>query len=65
MLSYLTGMLGVAALAAAWVAIQIAWGRSFPGDESEPDVLARRRDCSGCSHLGACAPRLSTEEDLR
>ncbi len=65
MLSYLTGMLGVAALAAGWVAVQLAWGRSFPGDESEPDVLARRRDCTGCSQVHACTPRRPSEQAPR
>ncbi len=62
MMSYLIGMLGVSALAAGWVAVQLAWAKSFPGDESEPDVLARRRDCSGCSHPGSCMAKRSSQE---
>ncbi len=63
MMDLLMGMLGVSALAAAWVVVQLAWARSFPDDESdEPDVLARRRDCSGCSHPGSCMTRPSRQE---
>ncbi|MGH0030174.1 MAG: hypothetical protein ACQGVC_10315 [Myxococcota bacterium] len=51
--SLLLGALGVAALAAAWLAVQIVWGRSFD-DGGDPDVLVRRRDCFGCQDIGHC-----------
>jgi len=50
----LFGAAGVALLAAGWLAVQLAWGRDFPGDGSEPDVLARRGGCGGCGHGGRC-----------
>ena len=52
--STLIAMLGIAALAAAWVGVQLAWGRSFPADETEPDVLARRGGCGDCARPGPC-----------
>ncbi|MDH4017083.1 MAG: hypothetical protein OEV20_07085 [Actinomycetota bacterium] len=48
------GSLGVAAMAALWLGVQLAWGRDFPGDGAEPDVLARRGGCGGCGHGGRC-----------
>jgi len=52
--SYVIAMLGIAALAAAWVGVQLAWGRSFPTEEAEPDVLARRGGCGDCARPGPC-----------
>ncbi len=60
--SYAIGAIGVAALAGAWLGVQIAWGRSFPDDSSEPDVLARR-GCSGCGLRGPCEKSRPEEED--
>lgn len=54
--SYLIAMLGIAALAAAWLAVQLAWGRSFSGDGDDPDVLAARRGCGGCAREDRCEP---------
>ena len=33
----------------AWVSVQMAWKRSFPGVSTDPDILAGRMGCShGC-----------------
>ena len=59
--SYLIAMLGTAAMAAAWLAVQLAWGRSFSEEGDEPDVLAARRGCGGCARADRCEP--TTQED--
>jgi hypothetical protein len=55
---------------AAWVGVQGAWRRAFPGACSDPDVLAARRGCQGCDSADACERRhaergLGAEEDER
>jgi hypothetical protein len=59
----LLSALGVALMAAAWLGVQLAWGRGFPGDGSEPDVLARRGGCGGCDHGGRCPTTCPREEE--
>jgi cytochrome c551/c552 len=48
--SVAVGAIAVAGLAAAWVAVQGAWGRVFPRSCSDPDVLAGRKGCLGCKN---------------
>jgi len=52
--SVAVGAIGVAVLAAAWVAVQGAWGRAFPRGCSDPDVLAGRKGCLGCKDEDVC-----------
>lgn len=47
---YVIGSIGVVLVAVAWVAVQIAWKRVFPNKSHEPDSLAGRGSCHGCSH---------------
>lgn len=66
-------VLAIALLAlalAAWVGVQAAWRRTFPGACSDPDVLAARRGCTGCDSAETCERRdaergQSAEEDVR
>ena len=53
MLTYATGVLGVIAVAVAWLAVQLAWKRAFPGKCTDPDALASRGDCHGCKSKNA------------
>ena len=46
--SYLTAVLALAAVLAAWVGIQIAWRKVFPEAGCDPDALAGRSGCHGC-----------------
>jgi len=49
------GVLAVAALGAAWVLVQSAWRRTFPGASPDPDPLAHRRGCrGGCDNQHDC-----------
>jgi len=62
--SYLTGIGVVAGLAAAWVAVQVAWRRAFPGPEPDADALAGRLGCHGCA-CGKTCERTDNEEGER
>jgi len=50
--------LAVAALVAAWLAVQRAWTRAFPEVGEEPDALAARGDGKSCSRScdDSCEP---------
>lgn len=61
-LTGLFSMLAVAVLAAAWLAVQLAWSRSFPGEGAEPDALARRGGCGDCAHPGPCHTIVAHDE---
>ena len=47
--SYVTGLAAVVGMTLAWVAVQGAWRRAFPDAVSDPDVLAGRMGCHGCT----------------
>jgi hypothetical protein len=55
--SYGLGVLGVAAAAAAWVGVQVAWRKTFSDVVSEPDALAGRTGCGVCSCTVDCEGR--------
>ena len=68
--SYAIGMIVIVAVSVAWVGVQSAWGRSFPREGTDPDVLAGRLGCGGCDSTEQCdrpCPERATsaEEDLR
>jgi len=48
--TFALGAIGVAGIVAGWAAVQIAWKRTFPSQRNEPDALASRGSCHGCSH---------------
>jgi len=52
--SYLTGIIGVVALLAIWVAVQLCWRKVFADAWSDPDALAGRMGCHGCSCETVC-----------
>ncbi len=47
--SYVTGLVAVVLMTLAWVGVQGAWRRVFPDASSDPDVLAGRMSCMGCT----------------
>jgi hypothetical protein len=66
---YLIGIGAFALLSAAWVGVQRAWRKSFPDVGADPDVLAGRPGCQGCSRQDECHSRpqsenRETEEEL-
>jgi hypothetical protein len=64
--SYATGLLLIVAMAVAWVAVQNAWRRAFPGAATDPDVLAGRPGCRTCESKEKCGRRSdSTQEEKR
>ena len=67
--SYAVGVIAVVAMSVAWVGVQIAWRRVFPGVSSDPDVLAGRAGCQGCGCTEVCERRAagagSSEEEVR
>lgn len=46
----------VAACAVAWLAVQRAWMRSFPGAAPDPDALSGRLGCHGCGECEEARP---------
>lgn len=52
---YAVGLIGMAVLLAAWLAVQEAWRRTFPEGSADPDVLAERMGCGGCASRDRCA----------
>lgn len=62
---WLSSFAGIAVLVGvvlAWVGVQAAWNRAFPGVAPGGDALAGRERCSGC---GGCADRCERDEDSR
>lgn len=52
--SYLIGIGAILALLAIWVAVQIGWRKVFADVWSDPDALAGRMGCHGCSCETVC-----------
>jgi len=67
MLSYVIAVLGITGVIVAWAFVQSAWRRAFLDGDSDPDVLAGRMSCSGCTCSGgSCQTKNKTsEEDAR
>ena len=63
--TYATGLIGVVVVAVAWVAVQLAWKRVFPSECPEPDALASRGSCHGCSKDRGDMPLLLSEPKRR
>ena len=55
--SYAVAVLAMVVLAVAWVGVQSAWRRTFPGAMADPDVLAGRMGCHGCDSTEDCDRR--------
>ena len=47
--SYVTGLVAVVGVTLAWVAVQSAWRQAFPEAGPDPDALAGRTGCGGCT----------------
>ncbi|MCP4120947.1 MAG: hypothetical protein GY751_04275 [Bacteroidetes bacterium] len=52
--SYVIGILGIVFLMLTWVLVQSWWGKVFPDDLVDEDVLAGRTDCGNCGCTTAC-----------
>jgi len=61
--SYATGIAAIVALSLAWVAVQVAWRKAFPEFSGDPDALAGRIGCHGCSSAEVCDKRPSESSD--
>jgi hypothetical protein len=65
--TYAIGIVAIVLVMAAWVAVQGAWRRAFPGYSSDPDVLAGRTDCHSCGRVGcrhSCEGADPAEEEI-
>jgi hypothetical protein len=51
---YLVAALAMAVLTAAWLAVQVAWRRTFPEASADPDPLSERMGCGGCGRAPHC-----------
>jgi len=51
---YIIGVGAFALLSVAWVGVQRAWKRSFSEVGDDPDALAGRSGCYGCSQAEDC-----------
>ncbi len=58
---YLIGVGAVLLLAAAWIAVQRAWKKSFPDVGDDPDALAGRSRCHSCDHSEDCHQKPESE----
>ena len=56
-MSYATGVGVLLGMLLAWVAVQQAWRRAFPGGDADPDALAGRGGCRGCDRSEVCEER--------
>ena len=62
---YIIGVGAFVLLSAAWIGVQRAWKRSFPEVRQDPDALAGRSGCYGCSQAEDCTkirPKGSAED---
>jgi hypothetical protein len=59
--SYLIGLGAIVLMAVAWVWVQGAWRKTFPGASCDPDPLASRLGCHGCDCADICEERPSDE----
>ena len=50
MASYALGVAIIVLVMVAWVGVQLAWKRCFPGVWADPDALAGRMGCHGCEY---------------
>ena len=62
---YAVGVLGFVLIALGWAGVQGAWGRVFPANGADPDVLARRKGCHDCAETERCDRRGAIEEGVR
>jgi hypothetical protein len=62
--TYLTGIAAIVVVTMAWVAVQVAWRKAFPEFSGDPDALAGRMGCRGCSCTDVCEERPSEPSDL-
>jgi len=58
--SHALGLVTIALIAVAWVAVQSAWKKVFPDRCSDPDALAGRIGCHGDGCSQACDRRPDT-----
>ena len=47
--SYVTAVVATVVVVMAWLLVQVAWRRVFAGGLRDPDALAGRIGCHGCS----------------
>ena len=60
--SHAIALIGLLALLACWLGVQLAWRRSFPDASHDGDALAQRIGCGGCERTDTCAQRGPEEE---
>ena len=66
--SYVLGIGLLIGLMLGWVAVQAAWGKAFPQETTDSDVLAHRMGCQGCGCTTVCERKLGKglrEEETR
>lgn len=64
--SYLTAVLGIAALMVGWAIVQQLWGRLFNPGSPGADVLEWRTSCGKCGCASPCAqPNAEIDEKGR
>ncbi len=71
--SYVIGLSATVLIVVAWLGVQNAWRKAFPGVSADPDALSGRAGCHGCGGAEPekpgrcreqrCAP--SAEEEIR
>jgi hypothetical protein len=52
--SYATGIGAIVVLLMVWVGVQVGWRKVFADVATDPDALAGRMGCHGCSGEDGC-----------
>jgi len=60
--SYAIGLSATVLLVVAWVGVQNAWRRVFPGGSADVDALSGRAGCHGCGSMEPDKPRRCGDE---
>jgi hypothetical protein len=62
LLEILKAMGGITVVLVAWLAVQRAWGRAFPGRAPGGDALQGRTGCHGCTCDGTCENKTTARD---
>jgi hypothetical protein len=52
--SLLIGVGGIVLLMIVWAVVQFFWGKTFPDEMTDEDVLAGRTSCGNCGCVSIC-----------
>lgn len=62
-MQYLITIIIIVSIMCLWAFVQIAWRNVFPDVSNDPDVLAGRGNCQGCSCKLICKKKLPFQKE--